>query len=140
VDGEPRRRHVASIGSVAIEADEATSVRDRVQLWKALHLRIGALQLGHEVAGRLMGALHARIPMPTPEETGSVERWHAESDLTWWSGMHRCTDDSIADLEGLKKLTQEKIDGLKAESGRHAEMVDDAKAKVARLANYPKLG
>ena len=90
-DGKIRRKHVASIGSIAIGADQATAMRDRVRLWRAVHKTLAALQLDHEAASRIMGAVHARALMPTPDQIGSVECWEAEQRLSRLEGSRHNT-------------------------------------------------
>jgi hypothetical protein len=43
--GKVRRKHLASIGWVTIKADHATTVRERLRLWPALHKTLSGLYL-----------------------------------------------------------------------------------------------
>src|SRR5262249_52309650 len=58
--------HVASLGSI----ETPPSVAARIEFWRGLHERLAQLsnRLDAETRGKVMVAVHARVPMVTPEE------------------------------------------------------------------------
>jgi hypothetical protein len=63
--GKVRHEHIAGLGAIAIPASAA----DRIDFWRRLHAHLSALsnRIGDE-QGKILGAVHERIPMPTPDE------------------------------------------------------------------------
>lgn len=61
-----RQSHIASLGSVSLEASAA----DRCQFWIRLHQRLATLsnRLDAEAREAIMAAINARIPIPTVED------------------------------------------------------------------------
>jgi hypothetical protein len=60
-----RHEHVASLGSIALPL----TVAGRIEFWRRLHERLVRLsnRIDSRAQGKLLGAVHARIPMVTPE-------------------------------------------------------------------------
>jgi hypothetical protein len=71
VDGKVRHEHVASLGAIIL----TPSVADRVAFWARLHDRITNLsnRIGPEAQGRILGEIHARVPMVTPDELRALQ-------------------------------------------------------------------
>jgi hypothetical protein len=63
VAGKVRHEHVASLGAIATPL----TVAGRVEYWQALHQRL-ANRLDSETQAKILGAVHARVPMPTVDE------------------------------------------------------------------------
>ena len=65
-NGKVRHEHVASLGSI----ETPPSVAARIEFWRDLHERLAQLshRLDAERRGKVMVAVHARVPMVTPEE------------------------------------------------------------------------
>ena len=63
--GKMRHEHIAGLGAIVIPASAA----DRIDFWRRLRARLSALsnRIGDE-QGKILGAVHERIPMPTPDE------------------------------------------------------------------------
>ena len=70
-NGKVRHEHVASLGSI----ETPPSVAARIEFWHGLHERLAQLshRLDAETRGKVMSAVHARVPMVTPDEKG--EQW-----------------------------------------------------------------
>jgi hypothetical protein len=70
-NGKVRHEHIASLGSVEMPP----SVEARITFWTRLHDRLG--KLGNRVdpttQAKILGDVHMRIPMVTPEEPASPE-------------------------------------------------------------------
>ena len=65
-NGKVRREHVTSLGSI----ETPLSVDARIEFWRGLHERLDQLsnRLDPETRGKVMDAVHARVPMVTPDE------------------------------------------------------------------------
>ncbi len=83
-----------------------------------------------------MAAVQARVPYPTPEETGAAELLEAEHDAAFWEGLHRTTTKLIGSHEDMIASVQDKIAELQMDAEREAAAAEDAKAKAKRLNNY----
>ena len=66
LDGKVRHEHVASLGSI----ETPPTIADRIAFWSRLHERLGRLsnRIDGEMQGKVLGAVHARVPMITPDE------------------------------------------------------------------------
>src|SRR5215510_13228510 len=64
--GKVRHQHVASLGSI----ETPLSVAARIEFWRGLHERLDQLsnRPDAETRGKVIGAVHARVPMVTPDE------------------------------------------------------------------------
>ena len=84
--GKVRVEHIAGLGSVG---DPAT-IAERVAFWGQLHQRLGALsnRIGADDQSKIIGAIHAKIPMVTPDEMRTLQRENAEADKKFWTGLH----------------------------------------------------
>jgi hypothetical protein len=65
-NGRICHEHVASLGSI----ETPPSVAARIEFWRGLHERLAQLsnRLDADTRGKVMVAVHARVPMVTPEE------------------------------------------------------------------------
>src|SRR5262249_33880200 len=65
-NGRICHEHVANLGSI----EPPPSVAARIEFWRGLHERLAQLskRLDAETRGKVMVAVHARVPMVTPEE------------------------------------------------------------------------
>jgi hypothetical protein len=65
-NGRICHEHVASLGSI----ETPPSVAARIEFWRGLHERLAQLsnRLDAETRGKVVVAVHARVPMVTPEE------------------------------------------------------------------------
>jgi hypothetical protein len=70
--GKVRHEHVAGLGSIEMPP----TVSGRMAFWKALYERLGRLgnRLDPETQARLLGSVHERIPMVTPDEQRALQR------------------------------------------------------------------
>jgi hypothetical protein len=77
-NGKVRHDHVASLGSI----ETPLSVAARIEFWRGLHERLAQLsnRLDAETRGKVMGAVHARVPMVTPDEQRALQLENAKGD------------------------------------------------------------
>ena len=75
VSGKMQTEHIASFGSV----DAEVSVRERLAFWAKLPERFARLgnRVGPDDQAKVYAALHARIPMVTPDEQRAIQEANA---------------------------------------------------------------
>ena len=87
VAGKMQSEHIAGLGTV----DADVSVRERLAFWAELPARLARLgnRVGFEDHAKIYRALHARIPMVTPDEQRAVQEENARSRLLAVSSHRR---------------------------------------------------
>jgi hypothetical protein len=72
ISGKVRHEHVASLGAV----DVLPTVADRAAFWQGVYERLSKLSNRIDAAaeGKILGQVHARIPMVTIEELRALHR------------------------------------------------------------------
>ena len=85
VGGKVRHEHIASLGSILVPA----TIADRVAFWRLLHERLAKLsnRIGADEQGKILGAIHARIPMVTIDELRTLQRENAQADEKFCAGL-----------------------------------------------------
>jgi hypothetical protein len=131
VDGRVRHEHIASLGSVPM----APTPGDRLAFWKRLHERLGKLanRVDPETQAKVLGQIHARVPMVTLDEQRAIELEGAESDLAQWSSVHRLYGAGIEDQRSLIEVTQQSVTRLTEQQATNAAALETAKERVERL-------
>src|SRR6516165_4885562 len=76
--GKVRHEHVASLGSI----ETPLSVAARIEFWRGLQERLAQLsnRLDAETRGKIMGAVHARVPMVMPDEQRALRLENAKRE------------------------------------------------------------
>ena len=107
VGGKVRHEHIASLGSVVTPP----SVEDRIAFWTKLHERLAKLanRVDADTLAKVLGAIHAHIPMVTLDEQRTLKLENAEADERFWSGIHDMHAGTVADHEGLAATAERKI-------------------------------
>jgi hypothetical protein len=128
VNGKPRNEHIASLGSVP----NPPSVADRVAFWRRLHERLAKLgnRLDGAAQGKVMGAVHARVAMVTPDEQRALQLENAKADAGQWDRLHGMHAATAEDHKGLATTVASTI--AKAE-GHAVEAASSAKAARERI-------
>jgi hypothetical protein len=85
VDGKVRHEHIASLGSIILPP----SVADRITFWQRLHDRLAKLsnRVTAEDQGKVLGAVHAKVPMVTADEQHALQLENAKADAPFWDRM-----------------------------------------------------
>jgi hypothetical protein len=127
----PRAEHIASLGSV----DADVSVRERLAFWARLPSRLASLgnRLGPDEHPKIYEALHARIPMVTPDEQRAIQEENAKDDERVWDTL---LDLNASHIEGHKALiatVEAKIAEMAPEVERAAERVEVARNRLEKL-------
>ena len=70
IDGKAQSEHMASLGSCRVPP----TVADRVTFWSRAHSCLSRLQnrIDEDTRATLLGELHRRVPMVTPEEIAAT--------------------------------------------------------------------
>jgi hypothetical protein len=131
VDGKVRHQHVASLGSVPIDAD----ISDRLTFWAALHQRLARLsnRISTDDHHKVLAAIHERVPMVMADEQRALQRENAERDLNVWSGLHDFGQGTLADHKGLAITIATKITEMEVNATQSAANVDVAKERLAKI-------
>jgi hypothetical protein len=131
VDGKVRHEHIAGLGAVPVEP----SIADRVAFWTALHQRLGKLsnRFSHDTHGKLIGQIHARIPMPTVDEQRQLQKENAQADEQLWSGLHDMGASAAADHRELAAKVQRTAADSEAAAANAAANVERAKERLAKI-------
>jgi hypothetical protein len=129
--GKVRNEHIGALGSV----DADVSVRERVTLWAKVHDRLAALgnRLAADEHPKILGALHSRIPMPTPEDIRAVQEESFAADERFWDGMRDMNASHIEGLRGHIALAEAKLAAMEPEVAKAAEKVEVARSKREKL-------
>jgi hypothetical protein len=85
VAGKIVTEHVGALGSV----DADVSTRERLTFWAKLPQRLASLgnRVGTDQHPKIYDALHARIPMVTPDEQRAIQEENAKDDERFWDMM-----------------------------------------------------
>jgi hypothetical protein len=131
VDGKVRHEHIASLGTVPVPP----SVADRVAFWATLHQRLGKLsnRFSHDMHGKLIGQIHARIPMPTAAEQRQLQKENAEADERFWSSLQHLNAATAEGHKGLLAKTQRTISDSEASAKDAAANAERAKERLAKI-------
>ena len=131
VDGKVRHEHIASLGSIEVPP----SIAGRVAFWAELHQRLGRLsnRFSHEVHGKLIEQVHARIPMPTADEQRQLQKANAEADERFWSSLQHMNAAATENHKGLLAKTQRVISDSEASAKDAAANAERAKERIAKI-------
>ncbi len=123
--------HIASLGSV----DAGASVRERFAFWAKLPERLARLgnRVGPEEHAKIYGALHARIPMVTPDEQRSIQEENAKDDERFWDTMRNLNASHIEGYKAHIALAEAKIAEMEPEVATAAERVEVARSRLEKL-------
>jgi hypothetical protein len=129
--GKVHAEHIGALGSVDVEV----SLRSRVAFWAKIHDRLAALgnSIGADEHPKILGALHGRIPMVTPEDIRAVQEESFADDERFWDSMRDMNASHIEGLKGHIALAESKIAAMEPEVAKAAENVEAARSKREKL-------
>jgi hypothetical protein len=127
--GKVRHEHIAGLGAITIPASAA----DRIDFWRRLHARLSALAnwIGDE-QGKILGAVHERIPMPTPDELRATQLDNSKADARYWEGLRAMHARVAEDHKALMATTEKAIAAGEAAARAGAEATA-AQSRVERI-------
>lgn len=131
VDSKVRHEHIASLGSI----DDPPTVADRADFWRRLHERLSQLSNRLDVASqaKLMGEVHARVPMPMIEDIRALQLQNSEADEKFWIGLRDMRQATADDHKQLLATIQQAIETAEADAKAAAEKASDAGERASRL-------
>jgi hypothetical protein len=130
VAGKVKGEHIATLGSVPLEP----SVADRIAFWAKAHGRLDRLanRIGPDMA-KIMGALHERVPMVTPDEQRELQLENARADERFHTGLAGMQASIVEDHKGLKITVEQVIAANQTEATANAERAAAARDRVERI-------
>ena len=136
--GKMQSEHIASLGSV----DAGVSVRERLAFWAKLPERLARLgnRVGPDEHAKIYGALHARIPMVTPDEQRAIQEANAEGDERFWGAMRDMGTASVEEHKALISRAETTIAEhapKAAEAGERAQAAKDRLERIRRGESVP---
>ena len=129
--GRPRQEFVAVLGSIPWPEP---SFDARIAFWETLHQRLSRLANRIGDTGKIMGAIHAQIPMPTQEELAEQQRGSAEDEIAE-------AERRAADWERGQESNARIIKGLEVavEQAKNTPCkLSDARSKSKPLSGWPR--
>ncbi|MET3994892.1 hypothetical protein ABID65_006558 [Bradyrhizobium sp. S3.9.2] len=130
-DGKVRHEHIAMLGTV----DAPPSVAGRIVFWQRLHERM--TQLGNRIdaaaQAKLLGDIHARIPMVTPDEQRTLQLDNAKADAQAWDTIADLHAGTAGDHEHLIANAERVKATAAAEQAKAAAEAARAKDRIARI-------
>jgi hypothetical protein len=131
IAGNVRAEHIASLGSV----DADVSVRERLAFWAKLPERLARLgnRVGPDDHAKIYAALHARIPMVTPDEQRAIQEENAKNDERFWDTTRDLNASHIEGHKALIALAEKKIAEMEPEVAKAAERVEVARSRLEKL-------
>ena len=131
LDGKVRHEHIASLGSIILPP----SVADRITFWQRLHERLAKLsnRVDAETHGKVLGAVHARVPMVTADEQRALQLENAKADADFWDCLADMHAGTAADHKGLAERAERSAAEGEIERAKAAEHAARAKERVERI-------
>jgi hypothetical protein len=129
--GRVRHEHIASLGSI----ETPPSVAARIEFWRRLHDRLG--KLGNRVdpttQAKLLGDVHARVPMVTVEEQQALKLKNAEDDVRFWAVIHDFHEERTGGQRQVIAVTEADIAKGQAAAANAASHSAAANERLERL-------
>jgi hypothetical protein len=132
VDGKVCHEHIAGLG--AIETPEP-STEARLAFWQQLHERLAKLanRVDAAMQGKVLGDIHARVPMVTLDEQRALQLENTEADEWFWSGLRDMHQGQADGHVQLVRTAEGAIAESQAAAAGAATKAADAKDRVERL-------
>jgi hypothetical protein len=136
--GRVRHDHIAGLGSVPVRF----SIADRIEFWERLQQILARLSnlLGMEDHGKVLTAVHARIPMPTLDERRTAQIENAEADERFWSGLQEAQEEYCAGHKAMAVQNDRKAEEAKGEADKAAAKAVELRDRIARLKRGEDVG
>ena len=131
VAGQVCHEHIGSLGSIAA----AQSVADRVAFWQELHQRLGRLanRLDAAAEAKVLGEVHARIPMATLEEIRALQLKNAEADERVWQSLAEMQTEQATGNQQLAATAEQKAAAAQTAARQAKTAAAAAKERIERL-------
>jgi hypothetical protein len=131
VAGKVRHEHIASLGSIG----DPPSTGGRVAFWRRLHERLAKLgnRIDPAILGKILGDVHARVPMVTLEEMQALKLEGAEAHERFWSGVRDMHEGTAEGRKVLVATVERTIATSQAAAAEAADKAAQAKDRAERL-------
>jgi hypothetical protein len=131
IAGKVHHEHVASLGAV----DVPPTVADRVAFWRSLHERLSRLanRLDAVAQGKILGQVHARIPMVTIDDLRALQSENTDADEQFWTTMRELHQSTADDHKQLAAAVARTIATAEAAAKMAGDNAEAAKERAARL-------
>jgi ferritin-like metal-binding protein YciE len=131
VAGKLVHEHIAALGSIEVPP----TIDARIVFWKRMHERLGKLgnRIDPATRARLMGAVHERIPMPTPDGQRTLQRENLTAEERFFDTLHGMYAGDIEGHKALIATAERRIAKAQVEMAKVAEARDAARGQLARL-------
>jgi hypothetical protein len=129
VDGKVRHEHVAMLGTV----DAPPSVAERLVFWRHLHERMAKLgnRIDAATQAKLLGDIHTRVPMVTPDEQRALQLDDAKADAQVWDTLADMNAGIVEGQVGLIARAEAARAGAAAEQAEAAEHAAAARDRIS---------
>src|SRR6516164_2480770 len=129
--GKVVHEHVASLGAIIMPP----AVADRITFWQKLHERLARLanRIDAETQGKILGAVHDRVPIVTIEEIRALQLENTEADERFWSQLQDMNETAAADHTVLRTDIDNKIAAFQAGAAEAKAGANAAKNRAAQL-------
>ena len=106
-----------------------------IEFWKELHERLARLSNRIDAAshGKVLGAVHERIPMATPGEQAALQLQNAEADIRFWNIMHDMHKDILEENRQIIENSESAIAKSTARMAEDRARIDDVQGRIDRL-------
>jgi len=117
--------HVASLGSI----ETPPSIADRVAFWQRVHERLAKFsnRVGAEDQGKVLAAVHGKVPMPAIDEQRALQFENARADADLWAGIRDMHAETVQGHKGLIASAERAVADGEAQAAQA-----DAKAKASQ--------
>jgi hypothetical protein len=131
--GQVRHSHVASLGAIRV----SPSAADRIAFWTKLHQRLATLanRIDSKTHSTILTAVHARIPMPTPDDQRAVQLENAKADAHFWEAVR---DMHAGTAESSKALVARLARNIADSETAAVEAANKTQAATERLAKIER--
>ena len=131
VEGKVRHEHIASLGTI----DADLSIASRVAFWQQLHHRLDRLanRLDTVAYAKVLGEIHARIPMATFEEIRALQIENAEADEHLWRQIAELQAEQAEGNSQLATKAGHAAAEAKEQAANASTKAEAARDRVERL-------
>jgi hypothetical protein len=131
VEGKVRHEHIASLGTI----DAGLSIADRIAFWQQLHHRLDRLanRLDTVAYAKVLGEIHAHIPMATFEEVRALQIANAEADERLWHQLSELQAEQAESNSQLATKAGHAAAEAKEQAANASTKAEAARDRVERL-------
>jgi hypothetical protein len=93
LSGKVVHEHIATLGSIKTPP----AIHERIDFWRRLHERLAKLgnRIDPAAHGKLLGDIHSRVPMVTPDEQRALQLENAKEDVKHFGAMRDMHQDTV---------------------------------------------